>query len=236
MDNVRKETHAVSVTMEHLETGATRDEKDHRLLLQQKRRHRLTERNPQKVQVAKEKVLLEQEAGFRADDFFNSQCTIPSCNFWHLPVCLNHKSESGCKYGDKCRFRHVEADAQPSEKSKKSGVKGSVALLRESFRLGCVSHDSRRARGTTKIREGRGPSRGVVQKCEPHERSPCASKLAERTQDETSHQENQARAVAWDLAKNVYKLKKTDNAAWRPLQHLQRKENSWLTPKHQCTC
>ena len=27
-------------------------------------------------------------------------CTEPSCDFWHPPVCLNHKSESGCKYGD----------------------------------------------------------------------------------------------------------------------------------------
>ena len=55
---------------------------------------------------------------------------------------LNYKSESGCTYGDKCRFRHVEADAQPSKKSKNSGVKGSVALLKESLQLGCVSQDS----------------------------------------------------------------------------------------------
>ena len=51
------------------------------------------------------------------------QCTNPSCNFWHPPVCLNCKSESGCKYGDKCRFRHAEVDGLPSKKSKNSGVK-----------------------------------------------------------------------------------------------------------------
>ena len=56
----------------------------------------------------------------------------PSCNFGHPPVCLNYKSESGCKNGDKCRFRHVEADGEPSNKSKKRGVKGSDALLMES--------------------------------------------------------------------------------------------------------
>ena len=37
------------------------------------------------------------------------------------PVCLNHKSESGCKYGDKCNFLHTEAVGLPSKKSKKGG-------------------------------------------------------------------------------------------------------------------
>ena len=43
-----------------------RQKKDNRLLLHQKRKHRLTERYPQKVQVAEGKVL-EQEAGFRSE-------------------------------------------------------------------------------------------------------------------------------------------------------------------------
>ena len=57
-------------------------------------------------------------------------------------MCLKYKSESGCAYGEKCRFRHAEADGQPSKKSKKSGVRGPVALLKESFQMGCVSQDS----------------------------------------------------------------------------------------------
>ena len=40
-----------------------------------------------------------------------------------------------------CRFRHTEADGQPSEKSTKSGGKESVALQKESLQQGCVSHD-----------------------------------------------------------------------------------------------
>ena len=51
------------------------------------------------------------------------------------------KSVSGCKCGDQCLFRDTEPDGQPSKKSKKSGVTASVALLKESFRLGCVSQD-----------------------------------------------------------------------------------------------
>ena len=65
--SVRKETHVVSVLIEHLETDAIRDKKDNRPVLHQKRRHRLTKRNSQKVQVAEGKVLVEPEAEFRAD-------------------------------------------------------------------------------------------------------------------------------------------------------------------------
>ena len=61
--------------------------------------------------------------------------------FRTLP-CLYYKSGSGCKYGDKCRFRHVEAEEKPNKKSKKSGVRCSVASLKESILLGCVSQDS----------------------------------------------------------------------------------------------
>ena len=122
----------------------------------------------------------------------------------------------------------AEVDGKPSNKSKKSGVRGSVALLKESIQLGCVSQDyppkksilrevgkvgSNHAvtfsKGTwhhIKIRR-KGPSRGVIQKCELHERSPCAPKFEERTQNETLHQERCARRVTRDLAKSVYKLK-----------------------------
>ena len=99
---------------------------------------------------------------------------------------------------------------EPSKRSKKGGAKGSVAILEESIQLGCVSQDSfpRKfiLRGTlkigddqnttsnspkvagTQIKFGRekGPSRGVTQKCEPHERHPCANQFEERTQDETT--------------------------------------------------
>ena len=45
-----------------------------------------------------------------------------SCKFWHLPVCHNWKSEKGCICGDKCHFRHVEAEGKPSKKSNKGGA------------------------------------------------------------------------------------------------------------------
>ena len=51
-----------------------------------------------------------------------------------------------------------------------------------------------------KIQERKDPSRGIVQKCAPHERSPCGPKYEERSHEETLHQEGCARRAAWDLA------------------------------------
>ena len=64
--------------------------------------------------------------------FLGGTCTELLCGFWHPPVCLNHKSESGCKYGNRCKFPPTEAGGQPSE-SKKGGAKGSVALEKETI-------------------------------------------------------------------------------------------------------
>ena len=73
---------------------------------------------------------------------FRGTCAEPSCASWPPPVRLNDKSESGCEVGDKCLFTQTEADSQPSKKSKTSGGKGSVALLKESTYLGCVFQDT----------------------------------------------------------------------------------------------
>ena len=60
-----------------------------------------------------------------------------------------------------------------------------------------------------KILERKGPSRGVIPKCDP-----CAPRVGERTQDETLDQERCAHRVPWNLAKNVYELKNTGEASF----------------------
>ena len=149
--------------------------------------------------------------------------------FHGTPACLKYESDSGCKYGDKCKLLHTEAGGQPSKKSKKGGVKGSAASLKETVQFGCVSKDClekvilrdneklgsnhavKFSKGTwhqIEIRERKGPSQEVMQKCIPLERIPGGPKFEERTQDETLRQERCARGVVWNLAKDVYKLTK----------------------------
>ena len=126
-------------------------------------------------------------------------------------------------------MRHVEVGGQPSKRSKKSGVKGSVASFRESFQmvvylkilmqenlLFYVNQEiwDRNAvkfsNGTwhqIKIRERKGPSRGINPKCAHHERSLCAPKFEERSH-ETLHQERCARRGALGLGKHAFLTQK----------------------------
>ena len=39
-------------------------------------------------------------------------------------------------------FPTLQAEGKPSKKSKKGGARGSVAMLKESMQMGCVSQDS----------------------------------------------------------------------------------------------
>ena len=72
----------------------------------------------------------------------SKDCEDPSCDHWHPPVCQNYKFETGCSCVINCRCRHVEAEEKPHKKPKTCGAEGSVASLKESFQLGCVSQNS----------------------------------------------------------------------------------------------
>ena len=50
-----------------------------------------------------------------------------------------------------------------------------------------------------KIRERKGPSPGITQKCDSHERGPCASKFGERSYQGIAHQERCASGILWVL-------------------------------------
>ena len=50
-------------------------------------------------------VLQDWKAENRVKKILKGKCTDPSCDPWHPPVCLNYKSESGCKYGDRLSFQ-----------------------------------------------------------------------------------------------------------------------------------
>ena len=63
-------------------------------------------------------------------------------NFGILPCARITFLKKGYICGDQCHFRHVEAEGKLSKRSKKGGAKGSVALVKKSTQLGCVSQDS----------------------------------------------------------------------------------------------
>ena len=90
------------------------------------------------------------------------------------------------------------------------------SIVREPGMLGS-KHAVKFSKGTwhqIKIRERKGPSRRIIQKCAPHERSLCAPKFEDRSHEETLHQERCARGVAWNFGENIYKLKNADKATF----------------------
>ena len=64
------------------------------------------------------------------------------------------------------------------------------------------------------IREKKGPSLGKIQVKAPHQRSPYVMKFEDGSHEETERQQRCARSKAWNLAKNIYKLKEEDKAAF----------------------
>ena len=132
-------------------------------------------------------------------------------------MCLNHKSESGCKFGDKCR----KAGGQPSRKSKKGGAKGSVALLKETIQLGCVSHDSPQRKSI--LREnGKVGIESHGQLLKDHDAS--RENSGEEQSIETPKQERCFRRDPKELAMDVYKFKKElKDTFYSPTE-------AWVTP------
>ena len=62
-----------------------------------------------------------------------------------------------------------------------------------------------------RIRERKGPSQGVTQKCEPQERSPLAPKYEDRTQDETLQQKTMCPQRSAGLGEKCLSAQKTRN-------------------------
>ena len=52
-------------------------------------------------------------------DYFKRTCTNSFCGKWHPPECLFHKSENGCRFGEKCACVHRQVEEQPSKRAKK---------------------------------------------------------------------------------------------------------------------
>ena len=64
-------------------------------------------------------------------DHFKGTCTNSFCEKWHPPECLFYKTNSGCRFWEKCSYAHRQVDEQPSKRSKKNGDKRAVAMLKK---------------------------------------------------------------------------------------------------------
>ena len=127
-------------------------------------------------------------------------------------------------------------------KRRESDDKNAVAIVKTVSQLGCVSQDSdalvsqggkSRGNPTQKVleptqrvrftksrlrqastREKKGPSLGKIQVKSPHQRSHHAMKFEDPSHEETERQQRCARSKAWNLAKNIFKLKENDKATF----------------------
>ena len=166
-------------------------------------------------------------------------CTKSPCEYWHPPECQFYKTKSGCKFKPECSFPHWKVEEQPNKKPKKGDDKSAVAIVKSVRQFSCVSQDTeppdsatisrkgtkvlgsiRRVRLTraasrqANIRENKGPSLDKIQVRIPHQRSPNAMKFRNRSPEETARQERCASGDAWELANNIFQLKKEDKATF----------------------
>ena len=133
--------------------------------------------------------------------------------------------------------RYHDSSGKPDcKRGKKLGRNSSKRQLSDARQLGCVFQDMTPPKSIlrkstdmpkpiqrvkfkkaiarhTKIRD-QNPSLGYICPGEPHERSPNAPKFEDRSREETEWQELGAREAAWKLAKNVFKLKEHERAAF----------------------
>ena len=134
---------------------------------------------------------------------------------------------------DECHDR----PGKPGKKSdKKLGQNSSKRQSSDARQLGCVFQDMTPPKSNlrkctdmpkpiqrvkvakaiarhTQIRD-QNPSLGYICPGEPHERSSNAPKFEDRSQEDTEWREQGAREAAWKLAKNVFKLKEHERAAF----------------------
>ena len=64
-------------------------------------------------------------------DYFQGTCNNSFCEKWHPPECLFYKTESGCRFGEKCSFAHRQVDEQPTKRSQTNSDKSAVAMLKK---------------------------------------------------------------------------------------------------------
>ena len=76
------------------------------------------------------------------------------CDHWHPPECQFCKSESGCKFGNKCSFPHRNVEEQPNKKLKKGWLQKCSEKYEDVRELGCVLQDTEPPESSSILRKG----------------------------------------------------------------------------------
>ena len=82
-------------------------------------------------EVPEEKSTSGRMSRWPCKDDFKGTCTNSFCEKWHPPECLFYKTNSGCRFGEKCSYAHRQVDELPSKRSKKNDDKSAVAMLKK---------------------------------------------------------------------------------------------------------
>ena len=128
LDSVQEETLAVSATEDIVDKAQSSSPAA-------KTQTQIDGRKPSKSLPLAEKVSLDGKVKKRANFSLKELVRIRRVIVGILQSAVSANSATNV-------CRHTEADRQPNKKSKKRDRKGSVALLKESVQLGCVSQDS----------------------------------------------------------------------------------------------
>ena len=89
------------------------------------------ERKASKTRSPRGRSLSGRKSRWPCKDYLKGTCTNSSCEKWHPPECLFHKTKSRCRFGEKCSYAHRQVDEQPTKRSKKNDDKSAVAMLKK---------------------------------------------------------------------------------------------------------
>ena len=115
------------------------------------------------------------------------------------------QNSSRSQFSDARQLGCVFQDMTPPKSILRKSTDMPKPIQRVKFKKAIARH--------TEIRD-QNPSLGYICPGEPHERSPNAPKFEDRSQEETEWQEQGAREAVWKLAKNVFKFKEHEKAAF----------------------
>ena len=137
------------------------------------------------------------------------------------------QNSSRSQFSDARQLGYVFQDMTPPKSILRKSTDMPKPIQRVKFKKAIARH--------SKIRD-QNPSLGYICQGEPHERSPNAPKFEDRSQEETEWQEQGAREAAWKLAKNVFKLKEHERAAFFSSPENRCLPASTLKPEERICC